>query len=99
MKKLIIISIAASLMLVSCNATNNVTDNKIKYAKAVLLQAQKDGYLDAAGQAMLAALDASKAPLKSYIALIEVCERGEGFYDVTASTDAWETYATQVLEK
>lgn len=99
MKKLIIISIAASLMLVSCNATNNVTENKVKCAKAVLLQAQKDGYLDAAGRKTLAALDATKAPLKSYIALVGECERKESFTDVVGSTDAWETYVTQVLEK
>lgn len=111
MKRTIIIAIAMLAALTSCSGNNYAEDynemitrteqaqvrNKIQYAQAVLIQAHKDGFLDAAGYKRFCALRASNAPLKCYIALIEECEREESFYDVVGSTDVWDAYASNVL--
>lgn len=111
MKKIIIISAMLAALTSCCSGNNYAEDyhemitraeraqvsNKIQYALAVLIQAHKDGFLDAAGYKRFCSLRASNATLAYYVALIEECEREESFYDVVGSTDVWDAYATNVL--
>lgn len=110
MRKIIIAATMLAALTSCCNGSNYAEDyhnmitraeqtqvsDKIQCAQAVLIQAHKDGFLDAAGYKRFCSLRASNAQLSYYVELIEECERKESFLDVVGSTDVWDTY-TSVL--
>lgn len=71
--------------------------SQVHVAKAVLRQADEDGFLDAKSKQVFDSLQTSEdTPLERYIALIEECQRKESFLDVVGSTDEWDRYVTEV---